>query len=336
MKKDVAIIGAGPVGIFSVFQAGMLGMSSVVIDSLEVIGGQCSALYPEKPIYDIPGYPSISAQLLINNLTKQAEPFNPEYLLNRQVNSLVQESNRFILNTSSGDVIESKIVLIAAGAGCFGPNRPPLENITAYEGKSVFYMVKKREAMAGKKIVVAGGGDSALDWAISLSDIADVTIVHRRKKFRAAPASIGKIQELEVAGKIKLVTDYQLDSLQGEGGNLSAVIVRDLDGKLREIEAEILLPFFGLSQDLGPILKFGLDTQNNYIKVSQPSYESSINGIYAVGDVAKYPGKLKLILTGFAEVSSALHHSYSRVFEGKALHFEYSTSKGVGSDSEVI
>jgi len=329
MKTDVAIIGAGPVGIFSAFQAGMLGMKSCIIDALDVPGGQCSALYPEKPIYDIPAYPEILAQDLIDKLLQQSNPFQPIYLLSRQVISLIKNENDFVLSTSKGDTIRAKAVLIAAGAGSFGPNRPPLADIESYEGKSVFYLVSKREKFAGKKIVIAGGGDSAVDWAISLSAIADVTLVHRRPKFRAAPASIQKLQELNLQSKIKLVTDCQLDELVGHNGILREVIVADLDMNKKNIKADILLPFFGLAQNLGPLLEFGLNVKNHHIKADYPHFETNIPGIYAVGDIATYDGKLKLILTGFAEAAASLHHAYTRVFDGKALHFEYSTTKGI-------
>lgn len=331
MKIDVAIIGAGPIGIFSVFQAGMLGMKSCVIDALDVVGGQCSALYPEKPIYDIPGYPKIIAQELINQLSLQAEPFEPNLLLSREVISLAQENNTLKIGTSQNDIIEAKVVIIAAGAGSFGPNRPPLQNIEKYENKSIFYAVKKRNDFVGKKILIAGGGDSAVDWAISLSSIADVSIVHRRAKFRAAKNSLDQLYELAKQSKIKIITDYQLDDLVGEHGTLKQVIISDLDGNKKSVDADIMLPFFGLKQDLGLLSEFGLNIKNNHIMVSPPYYQTNIDGVYAVGDVATYDGKLKLILTGFAESSSALHHAYNRVFDGKALHFEYSTSKGVKS-----
>jgi len=329
MQTDIVIIGAGPVGIFSAFQAGMLGMKSCIVDALDVPGGQCSALYPEKPIYDIPAYPETFAQDLISNLVKQASPFDPVYLMSRQVTGLKSTDNGFELITSKGDIIKAKAVIIAAGAGSFGPNRPPLENIELYEGKSVFYSVTRQDEFAGKKIVIAGGGDSAIDWAISLSSIAQVSLVHRRAKFRAAPASIQKIHELAEIGKIELVTNFQLAELNGEEGTLKEIIVADLDGNKKYLKADILLPFFGLSQNLGPILEFGLDVKGHYIKSDYPHFETNIPGVYAVGDIATYPGKLKLILTGFAEVAAALHHAYARVFDGKALHFEYSTMKGV-------
>ncbi len=330
MKKfDVLIIGAGPVGLFSAFQAGMLGMSCGIIDSLETIGGQCSALYPEKPIYDIPAYPKILAQDLVKELSQQAKPFKPEYFLSQQVISLEKHDNKFIIATSLGNKLQGKIILIAAGAGSFGPNRPPLANIESYEGNSIFYLVNDRNKFTDKNIVIAGGGDSAIDWAISLSEIAKISLVHRRNKFRAAPASVEKIRDLSAAGKIDLVTNYQLNNLVGDNGFLKEIIVADLDGNKKSLKADILLPFFGLAQNLGPILDFGLNIKAHHIEVKQPYFQTNIEGIYAIGDVATYPGKLKLILTGFAESASALHHSYSRVFEGKALHFEYSTTKGI-------
>ena len=329
MQFDVIIIGAGPSGLFSAFQAGMLGMKSALIDALEVVGGQCAALYPEKPIYDIPAYPEILSQDLVDKLYKQAESFSPKYFLSQQVIGLENHSDFFEVKTSIGNRIQAKVIIIAAGAGSFGPNRPPLEDIESYEGKSIFYLVKNRENFSGKNIVIAGGGDSALDWAISLSEIANVSIVHRRNKFRAAPATIQKIHELEALNKIKLVTNYQLDELAGKNGILEEVIVADLDGNKKILKTDILLPFFGLAQNLGSILDFGLNINNHHIKVNYPYFETNIKGIYAVGDVAAYEGKLKLILTSFSESASALHHAYSRVFDGKALHFEYSTTKGI-------
>jgi thioredoxin reductase (NADPH) len=329
MNTDIAIIGAGPSGLFAAFQAGMLGMKSCVIDALDVVGGQCAALYPEKPIYDIPAYPQIMAQELVDNLVKQAEPFKPEYLLSQQVTMLKKDRELFEIGTSKGNLIHAKAVVIAAGAGSFGPNRPPLEGLSSYEGKSVFYFIPRMSDFAGKKIVIAGGGDSALDWAVSLAGIAKIYLVHRRNKFRAAPATVQKIYELVEEGRIELVTNYQLAGLKGSDGILEEVIVSDLDGNAKPLKADILLPFFGLAQDLGPILDFGLNIKTHQIMVNYPYFETNIPGIYAIGDVAGYEGKLKLILTSFAESASALHHAYSRVFDGKPLHFEYSTTKGI-------
>ncbi len=328
-KTDVLIIGAGPVGLFSVFQAGMLGMKCHIVDNLDMIGGQCSALYPEKPIYDIPAYPEITAGDLITKLSIQNEKFNPVYHLGQQVENITNDGKLFHAITSKGIEIQSKIILIAAGAGSFTPNRPPLENLEQYEGKSVFYMVKNMENFRGKKIAIAGGGDSAIDWAINLANIAEkIYLIHRRDKFRAAPESLNQIANLEKQGKIELIVPYQLHKLEGKNGILDRVIVSDLDGEEKELDANILLPFFGLATDLGPIKNWGLGVEHFHVSVNQSSSETNIPGIYAVGDIAHYQGKIKLILVGFSEAAIALHHAYERVFDGKALHFEYSTTKG--------
>lgn len=330
MNSDVVIIGAGPVGLFAVFQAGMLGMKCHVIDSLEMTGGQCSALYPEKPIYDIPAYPSITGEELIEQLREQIKPFNPTFHLNQQVIKLEEEGGDFKIFTSKDIEIKAKVVVIAAGCGSFGPNKPPLNNIENYEGKSVFYLVKNRKDFIDKEIVIAGGGDSAVDWAISLSEIAKkIYVVHRRDKFRAAPESIRKLRDIAETGKIELVIGYQLDRLIGENGELNFVGLKDLGDNKKILAADVLLPFFGLSQELGPILEWNLNYKMNHIIVTPPYFETNINGIYAIGDVATYHGKLKLILTGFAEAASCMHHAYGKVFDGKALHFEYSTTKGI-------
>lgn len=327
---DVVIIGAGPVGLFAAFQAGMLGMRMAVIDALEFVGGQCSALYPEKPIYDIPAHPQISGEELIAKLKQQAKPFNPEYYLGQQVVSLVKTDGGFDITTSKNITISAKVVLIAGGCGAFGPNRPPLENIEQYEGKSIFYSVQRREDFRAKKIVIAGGGDSAIDWTLSLAEIAEkIYLIHRRDKFRALPESLRKLNEFVDEGKIEMVVPYQLSALEGENGYLNKVVVENLQGGTRELDADILLPFFGLKMSLGPILDWGLNIESHHIKVEGAHYETNIPGIYAVGDIASYEGKIKLILTGFSECASALHHAYSKVFDGKALHFQYSTSKGL-------
>ena len=330
LKTDVLIIGAGPVGIFAAFEAGMLGMKSVIVDCLDQVGGQCSALYPEKPIYDIPAYPKILAGDLIEKLKEQADRFSPEYLLSNQVVSFKEMENKFLVKTDKNIEIEAKIIIIAAGSGAFGPNRPPLENIREYEGKSVFYMVKKAEDFRGKKIAIAGGGDSAIDWAVILSNVAEkIYLVHRRDKFRAAPASLEQVNEIAKTGKIEFVFPYQLRALQGQDGILDKLILYDLEGNEKSLDVDCLLAFFGLSMELGPIREWGLELKTNHISVDKVSCMTNIDGIYAIGDVANYEGKLKLILTGFAEAASALHHSYKRVFDGKALHFEYSTSKNI-------
>jgi thioredoxin reductase (NADPH) len=327
---EVAIIGAGPVGLFAVFECGMLNMRCHVIDALDAAGGQCTTLYPEKPIYDIPGYPCIGAAELVERLKEQAAPFKPVYHLAQQVTALDRTPAGFVLTTTGGERIEARAVLICAGVGAFGPNRPPLQGIEAYEGGAVRYLVTKREDFRGKRVAIAGGGDSAVDWALSLAEIAAKTfVVHRRDRFRAAPESARRLKALSEAGKIELVVPYQLDALEGDGRALSAVIVKSLDGATRRIEADFLLPFFGLATTLGPIAGWGLNLERNRIAVDPATAETSAPGIYAAGDIAHYKGKLKLILTGFAEAAQAAHAMFACVHPGEALHFEYSTTKGV-------
>lgn len=330
-RTDVAIIGAGPVGLFAVFECGMLKMKCHVVDVLGVQGGQCAALYPEKPIYDIPGQPRIEAAKLIDRLVEQAAPFAPVYHLGQRVETLArQPDGRWLVGTSTGTQIDAAAVIVAAGVGAFGPNRPPLAGIEAYEASSVFYMVTRKEALRGKRVVVAGGGDSALDWSILLADIAaKVMVVHRRDKFRGAPDSVAKLHALAEAGKIELVTPYQLHGLEGAGGQLSAVTVATLDGEVRRLDADVLLPFFGLSMNLGPIADWGLALDKSHIAIDQATAATSAPGIFAVGDIATYPHKLKLILTGFAEAASAAHAIHPIAHPGEVLHFEYSTTSGV-------
>jgi len=329
-RTDVAIIGAGPVGLFAVFECGMLKMSTQVIDALDAPGGQCVALYPEKPIYDIPGYPRIGATELIDRLVEQGAPFKPVYRLGRQVESLTRAGDDWVLGLSDGSKACARAVIIAAGVGAFGPNRPPLANLEAYEGKSVHYLVKRREDFRGKRVVIAGGGDSAVDWALSLADVAArVMVVHRRDKFRAAPESARQMKELADSGKIDIVVPYQLEALEGANGQISHVVLKTLDGQVKKLEADALLAFFGLAMNLGPIATWGLNLERNHIKIDQATSASSASGIFAIGDIAAYPGKLKLILTGFAEAAAAAHAIYPLVHPGEALHFEYSTTKGV-------
>jgi thioredoxin reductase (NADPH) len=332
---DVAIIGAGPVGLFAVFECGMLDMGVHVLDALPAPGGQCAALYPEKPIYDIPGYPRIDAAELIDRLQEQAAPFAPTFHLGHAVSGLASidacgGAGGFAVETASGTRIAARAVIIAAGAGAFGPNRPPLAGIAAYEGKSVFYLVRRREDFRGKRVVIAGGGDSAVDWALSLAEIAErVLVVHRRPKFRAAPQPAALLTRLADQGRVDLVVPYQLHALEGDGEMLSAVIVADLAGNTRRLEADCLLPFFGLATDLGPLAAWGIDIEHHHIRVDPANCATSRPGIFAIGDIAAYPGKLKLILSGFAEAALAAHAIHPLVHPGQALHFEYSTTKGI-------
>ena len=330
-STDVAIIGAGPVGLFAVFECGMAKLKCHVIDALDMVGGQCAALYPEKPIYDIPAHTSITGEALIENLSAQAAPFHPVYHLDQQVMRVESLANgRYRLETSHGTVIEAGAVIIAAGVGAFGPNRPPLAGLEEYEGRSVHYYVKKRQDFAGKNVVIAGGGDSAVDWAISLAEVARrVMVVHRRDKFRCAPESSDRLHTLVRDGIVDLVVPYQLEGLVGENGQLRQVVVANLDGTLRHLDADVLLPFFGLAMTLGPIAEWGLDLTEGQVAIDPATCQTSQAGIYAIGDIAYYPGKLKLILQGFSEAAVAAHSAMRHMRPHETVHFEYSTTKGV-------
>ena len=330
---DVVIVGAGPVGLFAVFELGMLKMRAHLVDALEMAGGQCVALYPEKPIYDIPAYPTIEAQHLIARLQEQIAPFSPGYHLDEQVVSVTDGTGgRLLVATAKGTRFDCAALIVAAGVGAFGPNRPPLDGLAAYEGTSIHYLVKRREDFRGKRVVIAGGGDSAVDWAVSLAEVAaKVMVVHRRPKFRAAPDMVARMEALATAGKVELVVPYQLAGLEGDqgSGQLSHVVVGSLDGDSRKLDADVLLPFFGLAMNLGPIAQWGLDLERGLIRVDPATCSTNTDGVYAIGDIATYAGKLKLILTGFSEAAMAAHHIHARVFPGQALHFEYSTTKGL-------
>lgn len=335
--RDVAIIGGGPVGLFAIFQCGMVGLTCDVIDALDDLGGQCTALYPAKPIYDIPAYPTLSGAELVANLMKQASPFDFRAHLGQQVTHFEKDAKDglFHLKTSKGKEIIARAVIIAAGAGAFGPNRPPLANIEEYEGSAVFYYVRDPQDFKGRDIVIAGGGDSALDWAIVLADIADhVTLVHRRDRFRAAPETVRQMRALVEAGKITLKTGFQLGALGGDGKTLSAVILKTMSGDETRIEADCLLPFFGLSNDLGPIAQWGLALSHKDISVDPLTQATNIEGVYAIGDICAYENKLKLILTGFSEAALAAHQIRAYLFPDQEFHFEYSTTKGVPTTIE--
>lgn len=331
LETDVAIVGAGPAGLFAVFECGMLKMRSVVIDALDTVGGQCAALYPEKPIFDIPAHPQIEGAALVEQLERQAAPFTPVYLLGRRVEALEGARGAFTLRTSAGDTVRAKAVIVAAGAGAFGPNRPPLEGLPGYEAAgAVRYYVTRKEELRGKRVVIAGGGDSAVDWALTLKGIAaSITFVHRRPKFRAAPESVAQIEAAVAAGEIEMAIPYQLHALVGDGSRLDAVDLATLSGEIRRVEADVLLAFFGLAMELGPIAQWGLGLDRSHVAVTPATCETSLPGVFAVGDVASYAGKLKLILQGFSEAAMAAHAIHPIVFPDQALHFEYSTTRGV-------
>jgi thioredoxin reductase (NADPH) len=332
IDTDVAIIGAGPVGLFAVFELGMLKLSSVLIDALAEVGGQCAALYPEKPIYDIPAHPMIDAGDLVAQLERQITPFHAPRLLGRRVVGLTGAPGAFVLTTDQDDMVRAKAVVVAAGAGAFGPNRPPLEGLPQFEASgAVQYYVRRREEFRGRSVVIAGGGDSAVDWALALREIARVAVVHRRAKFRAAPESAAQLDAAARNGEIEMVIPYQLHALHGADGVLREVEVATLQGQTRRLRADVLLPFFGLSMDLGPIAAWGLDRDLHHVKIDPATCQTSMPGVFAIGDVATYPGKLKLILQGFSEAAVAAHAIFAVVHPGEALHFEYSTTKGVPS-----
>lgn len=331
VTTDVAIIGAGPVGMFMAFECGMLRMKTVLIDALEAPGGQCAALYPEKPIYDIPGHPEIAAATLVEQLEAQIAPFAPPILLGRRVEQLSGAVGDFRLTTDRGEAIAAKAVVIAAGAGAFGPNRPPLAGLEAYEASlCVRYALRRKEEMRGKRVVIAGGGDSAVDWALSLAGIAaHIYVVHRRARFRAAPESVARMDALVQAGAVEMVTPFQLHGLHGADGQLQAVEVADLDGRTRLLPADILLPFFGLSMDLGPISNWGLALERHHLVVDPSDCQTNLPGVFGIGDVVTYKGKLKLILQGFSEAAMAAHAIHPIIYPDQPLHFEYSTTSGV-------
>lgn len=330
IRTDVAIVGAGPVGLFAVFELGMLELTTCVLDALPEAGGQCAALYPEKPIYDIPGFPRVEGQELIDRLMEQAAPFKPAWLLGSPVIRLERTAAGLRLTNAAGATVEAGAAVIAAGSGAFGPNRPPLPGIEAFEGRSVHYLVRQREAYRGKRVVIGGGGDSAVDWAVSLADVAEqVYLVHRRPRFRAAPESVRRLHLAAAEGRVELVIPYQLTGLEGRNGQLEAVVVATLDGDTRRLPADALLPFYGLAADLGPIAAWGLQLEGHRIPVAPQTCATDAARIYAIGDVAAYPGKLKLILCGFAEAAMAAQAIRRLLRPDQEIHFEYSTTKGL-------
>ncbi|MEL7003435.1 MAG: NAD(P)/FAD-dependent oxidoreductase [Bacteroidota bacterium] len=332
ITTDICIIGAGPVGLFAVFEAGLLKMRCHLVDSLPQVGGQLSEIYPKKPIYDIPGFPEINAQDLVDNLMEQIEPFQPTFTLGERVESLEKnEAGHFQLTTSDGTLIESKAVVIAAGLGCFEPRKPQLENLTHFEGKGVEYMIKNPEQYRDHSLVIAGGGDSALDWTIHLAEIAKkTTLVHRSESFRGAPDSVEKVMKLAETGKIDLVLNANLQKLNGNG-RLNSVSVINKSKEVTEVATDYLIPLFGLSPKLGPIAEWGLNLDKNAIVVKTEDYSTNVPGIYAIGDINTYPGKLKLILCGFHEAALMAQSAFKLINPDKKLSFKYTTVNGVNA-----
>src|SRR4051795_879937 len=328
IKTDVLIIGAGPVGLFAVFELGLLDIKAHLVDILDKVGGQCAELYPEKPIYDIPAIPKISAQGLVDQLMEQIKPFGPTFHLSEMVESIERIGQPgFRVKTDGGKVFECRIIVIAAGGGSFQPKRPPMPGIEAYEGTSVHYSVRKMDAFKGKKLLIVGGGDSALDWTLNLAPLAShLTLLHRRADFRAAPDSVNKMMSLVGEGRIDFVLG-QVASLEGQGGRIAKAIVKRNDGSNFEIACDALLPFFGLTMKLGPVAEWGMEMKDGeYIIVDTSTFESSVPGIFAIGDINWHPGKLKLILSGFHEGALMAQKAHRYVYPDKRLVFQYTTS----------
>ncbi|MCP4438144.1 MAG: NAD(P)/FAD-dependent oxidoreductase [Aureispira sp.] len=330
IETDIIIVGAGPVGLFTVFEAGLLKLKCHLIDSLPEAGGQLTEIYPKKPIYDIPGYPSVLAGELVDNLMEQIAPFKPGFTLGERAETLErQEDGSFIVTTSRGTQHKAPIVAIAGGLGCFEPRKPPISNITDFEDKGVEYIIKEPELYRDKKIVIAGGGDSALDWTIYLAEVAsEVTMVHRRKGFRGALDSVEKVEQLAAEGKIKLMTESQVVGLGGNGKLSEVTIKHKTEGESVKT-ADHFIPLFGLTPKLGPIGEWGLEIEKSAIKVDTFDYRTNVPGVFAIGDVNTYPGKLKLILCGFHEATLMVQSAYKIIYPDKKVQFKYTTVNGV-------
>jgi len=327
IKTDVLIIGAGPCGLFAVFELGLLDMKVHLVDILDKVGGQCAELYPEKPIYDIPGIPMVTGHGLTEALMEQIKPFNPTFHLNEMVETVEKIGDPlFRITTDAGNVFETKVLVIAAGGGSFQPKRPPVPGIEAYEGTSVFYAVRKMEQFRDKNLLIVGGGDSALDWTLNLQPIARrVTLLHRRDEFRAAPHSVEQMRALVAAGKMDLHLG-QISALEGADGRLSGAQVKGNDNTQIHIACDAMLPFFGLTMKLGPVANWGVKLDNNLIPVDTAAFETNVPGIFAIGDINHYPGKLKLILSGFHEGALMAQKAHRYVYPDKRLVFQYTTS----------
>lgn len=330
IETDICIIGAGPVGLFAVFEAGLLKLRCHLVDVLPQVGGQLSEIYPKKPIYDIPGYPSVLAQELIDNLMEQIAPFNPTYTLGERADMIDrQEDGSFITTTSDGSKIHSKVICIAGGLGCFEPRKPVIENLEKFEGKGVSYMIKDPEVFRNKKVVLAGGGDSALDWTLYLANVAsELSLVHRNSSFRGAPDSAEKVMALAEEGKINLILNANLNRLNGNGV-LQQVSILNKDKEELLVDTDYLIPLFGLSPKLGPLENWGLEIENGALVVNTKDFQTNLEGVYAIGDINTYPGKLKLILSGFHEAALMSHGAYRYINPGKVLNLKYTTVNGV-------
>ena len=325
IKTDAIIIGAGPVGLFAVHQLGIKGLNAVVIDNLDKAGGQCIELYPDKPIYDIPAVPECTGEELTKNLIEQIKPFKTDFYFNERVDEVKQDKNNWIVKTNNNNEFTAPNIIIAGGVGSFEPRKLSLKDTEKYEGKSLFYSVKRKEDFKNKNISIFGGGDSALDWALELSKFSKITLIHRRNEFRGAPHTLTEIKKLENEGKISIKTPCQLESIEGSK-DVKSITVKFEDGKSEKIETDIILSFFGLIMKLGPIAEWGLNMDKKTIEVNSKNFETNKKGIYAVGDICTYPGKLKLILSGFHEVALASVECFKRAKPNEKYRFEFTTS----------
>ncbi len=325
IKTDTLIIGAGPVGLFCVHQLGIIGLKCEVVDNLDKIGGQCIELYPDKPIYDIPAVPECTGENLTNNLIKQIEPFKPNFYLGERVENIEKVEKKWIVKTNKGTEFEVASIIIAAGVGSFEPRRFSTKEIEKYEGKQILYSIKDKTVFKNKTVVIFGGGDSALDWAIELSNTSKVILVHRRDDFRGMQASIDKAKQLKEEGKIEIYTKYQLDSVKGQE-KIESINIKHDDETIKEIKTDYVLGFFGLIMQLGPIAEWGLNLDKKTIPVNTESFETNKEGIFAIGDICSYPGKLKLILSGFHEGALAARGSFKYARPDEKLRFEFTTT----------
>ena len=325
IKKDVLIIGAGPTGLFCAHQLGIIGLSCEIVDNLDKAGGQCIELYPDKPIYDIPAVPECTGEELTNNLLQQIQPFNVKFHLNERVEELKKVESRWHVKTSGKQEFDVASIVIAGGVGSFEPRKFPLKECEKYEGSSIFYSIKDKTIFKDKAISIFGGGDSALDWAIELSNTSKVNLIHRRDGFSGAESSVQKVKELNDQAKINLYTKYQIDSVSGEG-NLKSVKIKHDDGETKEFKTDYVLGFFGLIMQLGPILDWGLNINKKAIEVNTENFETNIDGIFAIGDICTYPGKLKLILSGFHEGALAARGCFKYAKPDEKLRFEFTTT----------
>jgi thioredoxin reductase (NADPH) len=324
-KTDVIIIGAGPIGLFAVHQLGIKGLKAVVIDNLDRAGGQCIELYPDKPIYDIPAVPECTGEELTKNLLEQIKPFNTEFFYNERVDEVKQDKDNWIVKTNNNNEFIASNIIIAGGVGSFEPRRISLKDAEKYEGKSLFYSVKNKEKFKNKNISIFGGGDSALDWALELSKFSKITLIHRRNEFRGAPHTLTEIKKFEKEGKISIKTPCQLNSMEGDD-DIKSITIKFDDGKTEKINTDIILSFFGLVMKLGPIAEWGLNMNKKTIEVNAENFETNKKGIFATGDICSYPGKLKLILSGFHEVALASVECFKRARPNEKYRFEFTTS----------